>query len=362
MSSSEGRSLRRVIVVDDSAFMRRLISDMIGRFPGYRVVGTAADGQEALRLIDSEDPDLVTLDIEMPRVDGFDVLRQVMNTRPLAIVVLSAYTPEGSRSALRALDLGAVDFVPKPSGPISLDLGKVEARLHQALEAASVADLDALVRRTAPPAGPIPGTGMMESVAVGIAASTGGPRALSYLLAGLPPDLGAAVFIVQHMPAGFTATLAARLDRISSWAVSEARGGERVEPGRVWIAPGDFHMRVRRLGSRASISLDQKDAIWGSRPAADALFPTLAEVYGGGCVGVVLTGMGKDGVAGLAAIREAGGRTLAQDRETSVVYGMPAQAIAQGAAERAVSLQDLPLTIAECIGTMRVRTSGKGES
>lgn len=335
-----------MLVVDDSVFMRRLISDMIGRFPGFQVIGASADGRDALRDIDSLDPDIVTLDIEMPRLDGFGVLRNVMESNPRPIVVLSAYTDEGSKAALKALDLGAVDFVPKPSGPVSFDVAKVEAQLHEALRAAAAADLDAVRRDRRPrKEGRPSGAAEEHRAVVAIAASTGGPQAISHILSALPGRLGAAVLIVQHMPAGFTSTLASRLDEISELRVSEAAGGEEVIADRAWIAPGDFHMSLRRVGSSVKIALDRRDPVWGTRPAADPLFASVAEVYGERSVGVVLTGMGRDGSAGLGAIREAGGRTLAQDRASSVVYGMPGRAMDVGAAERAVALSEIPQAI-----------------
>jgi two-component system chemotaxis response regulator CheB len=342
-----------VLVVDDSIFMRRMVADMIARFPGFHVVGTSADGQEALRDIERLDPDVVTLDIEMPRLDGFGVLERVMRSRPRPIVVLSAHTEAGSGATLRALDLGAVDFVPKPSGPISFDLAKVEAQLYKALQAAAAADLQALLRergrgRVAPP----PALTASREAVVAIAASTGGPRALSSILAAFPAELGASVLIVQHMPAGFTSTLAARLDEISPLPVSEPGGGEEVMANHVWIAPGDFHMRLRRVGPTVTIALDQRDPIWGTRPAADALFPSVAEVYGERAVGVVLTGMGGDGAAGLAAILAVGGRTLAQDEASSVVFGMPGRAMALGAVERVVSLPEIPAAIVAALASL----------
>ncbi len=343
-----------VLVVDDSVFMRRMISDMIERLPGYRVIGVAADGREALRSIDTLDPDVVTLDIEMPRLDGLAVLEQTMASRPRPFVVLSAYSAAGSQAALRALELGAVDVVAKPSGPISFDLVKVEDQLFNALEAARTADLTALVEaRVERPAGPVSGPGLRREAAVAIAASTGGPRALAKILAALPADLGAAVLVVQHMPPGFTSALAARLSGLARLPVAEASGGETVVPNRIWIAPGNFHMRVRRVDSGVRIVLDQRESLWGTRPAADALFPTVAEVYGERCVGVILTGMGRDGTVGLAAIRAASGRTLAQDRRSSVVYGMPGRAVDLGAAERAVPLERMAEAIIECLGSLR---------
>ncbi len=342
-----------MLVVDDSVFMRRMVSDIIERFPGYRVAGVAADGHEALRQIEEFDPDVVTLDIEMPRLDGFGVLERVMSTRPRPVVVLSAYTNIGSDAALRALELGAVDFVAKPSGPISFDVGKVEARLFEALEAAASADLGALMReRSRESARPLSAPTLVESAAIAIAASTGGPRALSYLIGALPANLGAAVLVVQHMPPGFTTTLAARLNTTTGLTVVEASGGEPVVANRVFIAPGDFHMRVRRVDGQARVTLDQKESIWGTRPAADALFPTVAAVFGKHCVGVVLTGMGRDGADGLGAIRAVNGRTLAQNRETSVVYGMPGKAVEEGAVEQVLPLEMIPGAIVECLNSI----------
>lgn len=355
MSSSSNSSGAEctVLVVDDSAFMRRVISDIIDGFPGFRVVGVAADGKKALRLIEELNPDAVTLDIEMPRLNGFDVLKRVMSSMPRPVVVLSAHTAEGSRAALRALELGAVDYVTKPSGPISLDIAKVEPRLYEALEAASTAHMSAIVeqgtlttaRRLNPPR-------TSCGAVVAIAASTGGPTALGYVLGSLPGDLGAAVLIVQHMPPGFTTALATRLDGLASLSVAEATGGETVVPNHAWIAPANFHMRVRQVGPAVRILLDQSEPIWGTRPSADALFPTLAAAFGPRCVGVVLTGMGRDGSAGLAAIRAARGRTVAQDRESSVVYGMPGHAISRGTAERALPLRDIPAAIIECLESL----------
>jgi two-component system chemotaxis response regulator CheB len=291
----------------------------------------------------------------MPRLDGFGVLERVMSTRPRPIVVFSAYTDTGSTAALRALDLGAVDFVAKPSGPISFDLGRVEARLYEALRAAVAADVEVLIAERTLEAEPVVAPVIGGEAAVAIAASTGGPRALSQVLRALPSDLGAAVLIVQHMPPGFTSTLAERLSGLASLPVEEASGGETVRPGRVWLAPGDFHMRVRRIDGTVKITLDQRESMWGTRPAADALFPSVAEAFGGRSVGVVLTGMGRDGANGLAAIRASGGRTIAQDKATSVVYGMPGRAVEQGAAEHIVSLDGIAGAIVECLAELPAR-------
>lgn len=346
---------RTVLVVDDSAFMRRVLSDMIDRSPGFRVVGTAHDGLEALRRVEALDPDLITLDLEMPRLDGRQTLERLMAERPKPVVIVSAYTPEGSRAAIEALEMGAVDCVAKPSGPISLDMAKVEARLHGALQAAAAADLRALVARPrrirAARARPRPAAGEPARVAVAIGASTGGPRALAHILPQLPADLGAAVFLVQHMPPHFTESLAQRLDHLCPFPVLHVRGGEFPVAGTAYLAPGDFHMRVRREPS-LRITLDQAPSVWGVRPSADVLFESVAETYGARTVGVVLTGMGRDGGAGLLRIREAGGVTVAQDRASSVVYGMPAHAVALGAAEETVELGGLARAIEERVGRL----------
>jgi two-component system chemotaxis response regulator CheB len=343
MSRSEREGPFTVLVVDDSAFMRRVITDVVSRTDEFRVVATARDGDDALRKVHQYDPDLVTMDVEMPGLDGLGALGYIMSETPRPVVMLSAYTTEGGEATLRALDYGAVDFVAKPSGTISLDLEKVSDRLLEALRAAAAANLSNvrvhMPRRGAAPASPRAASaagGRGAGVAIAVAASTGGPRALAELVPRLPAKLGAAVLVVQHMPARFTRSLAERLNGMSALPVAEAEDGEPVLANRVYVAPGDFHMRVARDASGARILLDRDPSIWGVRPAADPLFRSVADAYGPASVGVVLTGMGRDGAEGLAAIARAGGAGIAQDRHTSVIYGMP-----HAAAEHAGSV--LPL-------------------
>lgn len=333
--SSEPRS---VLVVDDSALMRRVISDVIEADEGFRVVATARDGDDALRKLHALDPDLVTLDFEMPGMDGLAVLGYIMSETPRPVVMLSAYTHRGGELTLRALDLGAVDFVAKPSGTISPDLERVGNRLREALRAADAANLANLpVRmpgngasggRTRPPAR----SAAPANVGIGIAASTGGPRALTELIPRLPSPLGAAVLIVQHMPPAFTRTLAERLDGISLLPVREAIRDEPLLPDRVYVAPGGYHMRVAASDGVPRVLLDREPPLWGVRPAADHLFRSLAACYGSRGIGAVLTGMGRDGADGLSAIAAAGGTGFAQDRATSVIYGMPDAAARHAAA------------------------------
>jgi len=362
-----------VLVVDDSAFMRRVISDILSQTDEFRVIGTARDGNDALRKVHQLEPDLVTMDVEMPGLDGLTALGYIMSETPRPVVMLSAYTTEGGEATMRALDYGAVDFVSKPSGTISLNLETVADRLLEALRAAATANLEMIPvrvarqvarvprreapvpdarpaeapprpvrrkRRRAPAAGDAPPSGM----AVCIAASTGGPRALAELLPRLRSPLGAAVLIVQHMPAHFTRTFAERLDALDGLPVSEATDGEPVRMDHVYMAPGDFHMRVVRDESGTPrVALDQGPSLWGVRPAADPLFRSAAEVFGARSVGVVLTGMGRDGAEGLREIVAAGGAGIAQDRRTSVIYGMP-----QAAAEHAgaiLPLEQIPAAI-----------------
>ena len=346
-----------MLVVDDSAFMRKLISELIDGTEEFRVVGTARNGIEALKQIHALDPDIVTLDIEMPELDGIQALGYIMSETPRPVVMLSATDVRGSEDlTLRALELGAVDFVRKPSGPISLDLASVRERLVEALRASRVVNLRG-VRALARPAVGVGrasagGTGGAWRAVV-IAASTGGPRALAEVLPLLPATLDAAVLVVQHMPKGFTASLAARLDTMTRLPVAEARHGEPVRHARVYLAPGGVHMRVARGDLGASIVLDDSPPIWGVRPSADPLFRSAAQAFGADVIGVVLTGMGRDGADGLRAIREAGGGAIVQDRETSIIYGMPQAALAAAGADRIVPLGQVAGAIAELLGRGR---------
>ncbi|HEX5581343.1 MAG TPA: chemotaxis-specific protein-glutamate methyltransferase CheB [Gemmatimonadaceae bacterium] len=340
VDAADGR--RTVLVVDDSAFMRRLVTELVESDARFRVVAAARDGHEALRLVHELDPDLVTLDIAMPGLDGLQVLGYVMSEAPRPVVMLSAAGAEGTAElTIRALELGAVDFVRKPSGPISLDLERVRDRLLAALDAATCTNLAGAPMLARPDRGARPvarPAAASATHAVVIASSTGGPRALAEIVPQLGAPLGAAVMVAQHMPRGFTASLAQRLDALSALPVSEARDGELVLADHVYVAPGGVHMVVEGDPGAARLRLLDAPPIWGVRPAADPLFASVASVYGARSVGVVLTGMGRDGADGLARVRRAGGGAIVQDRATSIVHGMPAAALDAAGADRVAPL------------------------
>ena len=342
-----------VLVVDDSTFMRKLIAELVESSAEFRVVGTAADGLEALHRIREINPDIVTLDIEMPNLNGLQALEQIMSEMPRPVVMLSAAGSEqGNDMTLLALERGAVEFVRKPSGPISIDLVTVRSELLAALHAARSMNL-AGVQTPPRPAEPVepevitsaPSDAALRVVA--IASSTGGPRTLGEIIPQLPEDLGAAVLLVQHMPGEFTRSLAQRLDLISPLAVREAVPGETVLANRVYVAPGGYHMTVQGQPGEAVISLDTSHTVWGVRPAADPLFTSVASSFGKSAVGVVLTGMGRDGADGLRRIRDAGGRAIVQDRDSSIIYGMPQAALAVAGADRVASAQQMARVITE---------------
>jgi two-component system, chemotaxis family, protein-glutamate methylesterase/glutaminase len=340
-----------VLVVDDSAFMRTLIAEMVESTREYKVVGTAADGVEAIEAIRSLDPDIVTLDIEMPRLDGLQALETIMRELARPVVMLSAAGSErGNEMTLRALERGAVEFVRKPSGPISIDLLTVRQELLAALGAARAVNMTGI--QTPPHAGvPVGAETVPKKIsgaasrAVVIAASTGGPRALGDIIPHLPDNLGAAVLIVQHMPGEFTRSLSHRLDLMSPLPVAEAVDGEPVLENHVYLAPGGFHMSVIGDRQAATIQLDTSPTIWGVRPAADPLFVSVADLFGGDAIGVVLTGMGRDGAEGLRRIREVGGAAVVQDRDSSIIYGMPQAAMAIAGADRVAPVREIARVI-----------------
>ena len=331
-----------VLIVDDSAFMRKLIAEMVAEHPDFNVIGIARDGLDAMKQLHRLAPDIVTLDLEMPRLDGLDVLQRIMAESPRPVVVLSAGGQQYGDATLRALELGAVDFVRKPSGPVSLDLPIIRDRLIAALEAAVRANISG---PSAKPARTLPSEAALPSAApraaqhvVVIASSTGGPRALADIVPRLPQTLPAAVVIAQHLPGEFTPALAARLARESRIMVYEAQDGMPLSEGCVYVARGGMNTTVAGAPGNAVLREQPPSPCVSPTPNADVLFGSAARIFGAGCTGVVLTGMGRDGAAGLREVRAAGGRAIVQDEASSAIYGMPRAALSEAGADHVASL------------------------
>ncbi|MGQ0814684.1 MAG: chemotaxis-specific protein-glutamate methyltransferase CheB [Gemmatimonadota bacterium] len=339
----------RVLVADDSDLMRSLLSEIINSSMDFRVVGEARTGYEAIRLLHEVDPDVVTMDLQMPDLGGLDALGYIMSEAPRPVVVVSSHVKDMTGPAIQALEYGALEIVAKPAGDEARDVDILGDRLMDALRAATNAKVANLRARhhvdgVQPQATKPGGRPERARCAFAIAASTGGPRALTEIVPGLPAGLPAAILIVQHMPAAFTGAFSERLAGLSTVPVKEAEEGDLVRAGCVYVAPGGVHMSLKRAADGVTVTLDDSDPIWGVRPAADILFAAVAKHFGPASGGVVLTGMGRDGADGLRAIREVGGWTAVQDWESSVIYGMP-KAAAQYA-ENEVSLDQVAETVA----------------
>ncbi len=337
----------RVLITDDSLFMRAAIAKTLGAYPQFEVVGQAKDGKDALDQIAKLRPDVVTMDFNMPGMNGAETVRAIMHAHPTPVVMFSAHTKQGGKETFEALASGAIDFVTKPSGEVSIDLSKTAEELVRKLTAAAGAK--PRVTAAHPPgrpsgqiavpvkAAPVSLTGSLPRLGL-IAVSTGGPAALSELVPALPADLRLAIVIVQHMPAHFTAALAERLNAISRVGVHEAREGDRPMPGTVLIAPGDRHLE---FDDRGAVILTDGPMVNGCRPAADVTMRSAVKIYGRRCNGVVMTGMGKDGAAGITAIKKADGKTCAQDQATSMIFGMPKAAADTGMVDEVVPLSEI---------------------
>ena len=348
----------RVLVVDDSALMRKLIPIILERDPDIEVIGTAMDGAFAIRKIAELHPDVVTLDLEMPRMDGIETLRMIMRSAPLPVIVFSTHSKEGAYATFKALALGAIDFVAKPREAASGHLDPVAYQLIEKIKVAKraggsrtvpkpqaevVVPVKKRTRAALPP---------NRVIAIGI--STGGPNALQYLFSQIPGDFPATFVVVQHMPEGFTEMFARRLDECCALDVQEARSGDLLVAGRVLVCPGNRHIMVRRMPRGDMVVLSDSPAINGHRPSADVLFHSVAQEFSLSSVGILMTGMGEDGSEGLGAIKAAGGQTIAQSEETCVVPGMPRAAILKGYADKVLPLDNMAAYLVSHYGADRV--------
>lgn len=340
----------RVLVVDDSAVVRKALSEGLSRYPDIEVVGTAMDPYAARDKIIELRPDVLTLDVEMPRMDGLSFLERLMQHYPIPVIIVSSLTPKHSEAAVRALALGAVDVVPKPGTQYSVP--DVERHLVAAVRAAARARLHK--REAPPPSAPSAHIGQIRTTdrLIAIGASTGGTGAIEDVLRRFPANAPGTV-ITQHMPAGFTASFAQRLDQHCAVTVREARDGEIITPGLALIAPGNFHLLVQRNGAQWIARVKEGPLVHHQRPAVDVMFQSVAKAAGRNAIGVILTGMGEDGARGLVTMREAGAWTIAQNEQTSVVFGMPRAAIEMGGACEVRPLQEVPDAIFAALAPSR---------
>ncbi|HUA02151.1 MAG TPA: chemotaxis response regulator protein-glutamate methylesterase [Candidatus Aquilonibacter sp.] len=350
MASASEKKIR-VLVVDDSAYMCKVLQEIINSDPQLEVVGQGRDGRDGVALADSLRPDVITMDINMPHVDGLQATELIMSQHPRPIVIVSSESREGATSTLKALELGAIDFVPKPSSGIDLDMKSVREELTRKLKlAAKVRVVRTATRSKLPmPHAPLsPAAAIANSAAlaqsggkfpmVAIAASTGGPAAVSRVVAGLPKDLPAAVFLVLHMPPTFTRQFTVQLGEIASVPVKEAEQNEAPQPGMIYLCPGSHHLR---LSAGGKIQLDPGPRIDGYRPCADVALESIAAYARALTVAVVLTGMGNDAAKGVKAVKAAAGCVVAQDEATSTIFGMPAEAIKTGAVDEVLALDEI---------------------
>jgi two-component system chemotaxis response regulator CheB len=341
----------KVLIVDDSFLMRRIISDIVASDPALEVVGKAQDGQDAVEKVKSLAPDVVTLDINLPSRNGIDVLCDIMKARPTRVIMLSAYSRTGASATMRALELGAVDFIAKPSGEISLGLEKLKDEIVVKIKLAATVDLEKYLAsfqgRPAAAETVSPATAAVKLVVIG--ASTGGPKAVLSVMRDIPADVPATFLIVQHMPKGFTGSFAEHISWHSGIRAKEAESDDILGPGRAYVAPAGYHMCLEKRDAGVAIKLNQDAPVNFVRPSIDVTMHSAVGIFGQNIIGIILTGMGKDGLEGARRIKESGGRVIIQDEESSVVWGMPGSIARAGIADSIMPLQRIPHTLLKYI-------------
>jgi two-component system, chemotaxis family, protein-glutamate methylesterase/glutaminase len=339
----------KVLIVDDSAIVRKILSEALAGEPDIEIAGTAPDPYVARDKILALQPDVLTLDIEMPRMDGLTFLEKLMRFHPMPVIVISSLAQASCRIALRALEMGAVDVLGKPGGPYSV--GELRDGLAHKVRAAAAARIRRTVAAPTPVAAPPLAIAAPSDAVLAIGASTGGTEAIAAVLARLPASTPGTV-IAQHIPPEFSRAFAGRLNDSCAMEVREARDGDAIRPGLALIAPGDFHMTVRRAGGKLFANVKTGPRVCYQRPSVDVLFHSAAEAAGARAVGVILTGMGSDGAQGMLRMRQAGARTIAQDEASCVVFGMPREAIALGAVEQVLRLDRIADAIVQTVGRL----------
>lgn len=330
----------KVLVVDDSALMRALLGEIVRSDPALELVGTAADAYAAKDLVNEHRPDVITLDVEMPRVDGLTFLDRLMKARPTPVVMVSSLTEQGAEVTLRALEIGAVDYIAKPKIDVKQGLDAYRDEIIEKIKSAAGAKVKKRQVDLQRPSSQKLNFRTSEKL-FAIGASTGGTEAIKDVLLQMPLD-APGIVITQHMPAGFTKTFADRLNKLCGISVKEAEDGERILPGHAYIAPGDRHMKVVRSGADFQVQLEDGPRVSGHKPSVDVLMTSVAEAAGGQVIAAILTGMGKDGAQGMLQVQQHGGFTIAQDEQSSVVFGMPKEAIKAGGVQQVCALQDIP--------------------
>ncbi|HEY6838911.1 MAG TPA: chemotaxis response regulator protein-glutamate methylesterase [Geobacteraceae bacterium] len=338
----------KVVVVDDSAFVRRAIIRIFEQSPDIQIIDVASDGVMAVELVKKLRPDVVTLDVQMPVLDGLSALERIMTECPTPVIMLSSLTGKGGDKTLKALELGAVDFIDKSAAGGPMDIAAIARELTAKIMVAARVDLQKLRGGDGTKAQPVerhPATLATDTEVVAIGTSTGGPPALQAILGKIPADFPCPILIVQHMPMGFTASLAERLDRLSAVSVGEARDGERLQPGKAYLAPAGRHMKIRRVAGELHIWLDTEPELSLHRPSVDTLLESVAAACGRKSLALVLTGMGKDGSVGARAIKESGGRIVVESEETAIVFGMPKAVMDSVAVDAVVPLYTAAETI-----------------